>query len=127
MQTARTSIAVAAIMLATSLSMPATAAGDAAKGKAVFAKCAICHDVRPGVNKMGPSLAKLFGRKSGSLAGYAYSPAMRNANRVWNAQTLDAYLTQPMKSVPGTKMAFAGLANPQDRANVIAFLQGATK
>lgn len=105
----------------------AQAAGDATKGKVVFARCAICHDVKPGVNKLGPSLAKLFGRKSASIAGFNYSPAMQKAGWVWSAQTLDSYLVAPMKSVPGTKMAFAGVPNAQDRANLIAYLQAATK
>jgi len=116
----------ASLLIASGAATPAAAA-DAVKGKIVFARCAICHDVKPGVNKLGPSLAKLFGRKAGTVTGYSYSAAMKQYGKVWNAQSLDAYITAPMKAVPGTKMAFAGIANPTDRANLIAYLQTATK
>lgn len=116
----------ASLLIASGAATPA-AASDAVKGKIVFARCAICHDVKPGVNKLGPSLAKLFGRKAGTVTGYSYSAAMKQYGKVWNAQSLDAYITAPMKAVPGTKMAFAGIANPADRANLIAYLQTATK
>jgi cytochrome c len=102
-------------------------AGDAVKGKAVFARCAICHDLKPGVNKLGPSLHDVFGRKAGTVAGFNYSPAMKSAKITWSATTLDSYVTSPVKVVPGNKMAFAGLAAPADRANLIAYLKGATK
>jgi len=102
-------------------------AGDAVKGKTVFARCAICHDLKPGVQKMGPSLHGVFGRKAGTVAGFNYSPAMKSAKITWSAATLDSYVTSPAKVVPGNKMAFAGLAAPADRANLIAYLQGATK
>jgi cytochrome c len=102
-------------------------AGDAVKGKTVFARCAICHDLKPGVQKMGPSLHGVFGRKAGTVAGFNYSPAMKSAKITWSATTLDSYVTSPAKLVPGNKMAFAGLAAPADRANLIAYLQGATK
>jgi cytochrome c len=102
-------------------------AGDAVKGKAVFARCAICHDVRPGINKLGPSLGGVFGRKAGTVAGFNYSPAMKAAKISWSATTIDSWVTSPSKMVPGNKMAFAGVSSPEDRANLIAYLQGATK
>ena len=102
-------------------------AGDAVKGKAVFARCAICHDLKPGVQKMGPNLHGVFGRKAGTVAGFNYSPAMKSAKITWSAATLDSYVMSPAKLIPGNKMAFAGLATPADRANLIAYLQGATK
>jgi cytochrome c len=108
--------------------MPATAqTGDAAKGKSVFARCALCHDVKPGPKKIGPSLAGLFGRTSGTAAGFAYSPAMQKAKIRWDAKSLDAFLTKPSGFVPGNRMAFAGLPNAADRANLIAYLASATK
>lgn len=108
--------------------MPATAqTGDAAKGKSVFARCALCHDVKPGPKKIGPSLAGLFGRTSGTTAGFAYSPAMQKAKIRWDAKSLDAFLTKPSGFVPGNRMAFAGLPNAADRANLIAYLASATK
>lgn len=101
----------------------ADAAGNPAAGKAVFAKCMICHSVEPGVNKLGPSLNGVVGRKAGTLAGFDYSPAMKSAKITWTPQKLDTYLTNPRAMVAGTKMIFAGLSNPADRANVIAYLQ----
>jgi len=101
---------------------PARAAGDPVAGKAVSAKCAICHTFEPGKNKIGPSLAGVVGRKSGSLPGFSYSPGMKAANLTWNAATLDKYLTNPRALVPTTKMIFAGLPQATDRANLIAYL-----
>ncbi|WP_336962648.1 cytochrome c family protein [Sphingobium aquiterrae] len=121
-------ISVSAAMAVGAGAMPAAAqTGDAAKGKVVFARCAICHTVQPGPNKIGPSLAGLFGRKAGTAPGFAYSPAMKTSKIVWNAKTVDGYVTRPAATVPGTKMAFAGIANPADRANLIAYLATATK
>ena len=103
--------------------MAARADGDATAGKAVFeANCSLCHAPDKGVNKVGPSLWGVVGRKAGSLDGYNYSDAMKNANRTWNAQTLNVYLTNPQKTIPGVRMLFAGLPSDSDRANVIAYL-----
>ena len=101
--------------------------GDAAKGKIVFARCALCHDVKPGPKKMGPNLAGLFGRTSGTMAGFAYSPAMQKAKIRWDAKTLDTFLTKPSALVPGNRMAFAGVPKADDRANLIAYLKAETK
>ena len=87
--------------------MPPT--GDAAAGRLVFRKCQACHSIEPGKNMLGPSLAGVIGRKAGTEAGYNYSPAMKSADIVWNPQTLDQYLTDPAKVVPGNKMPFPGL------------------
>ncbi len=109
-----------AVLLATA---PALAAGDPAAGEALFKqKCAICHSPVQGTNKIGPSLYGVVGRKAGSLAGYSYSDAMKNANRTWDATTLSDYLTNPREKIPGVKMIFAGLPNETDRQNVIAYL-----
>jgi cytochrome c len=105
----------------------AQAAGDAAKGKKVFAKCMACHTTEAGKNKVGPSLHGIIGRKSGSIEGFSYSDAMKNANLTWDEATLDKYLTNPKAEVPGNKMAFPGLPKPEDRANVIAFLKEASQ
>ena len=64
----------------------------------------------------------MVGRKAGSVAGFNYSPAMKGSKVVWNARSLDTFLTRPSAIVPGTRMAFAGIANPTDRANLIAYL-----
>nr|WP_096362198.1 cytochrome c family protein [Sphingobium cloacae] len=101
--------------------------GDAAKGKLVFLRCAVCHSVEPGVKKIGPSLAGLFGRTSGTVPGFVYSPAMQKAKIRWDAKTLDGFFARPSALVPGNKMVFAGIPNAADRANLIAYLAAATK
>lgn len=105
----------------------AQAAGDPAKGKTVYARCAACHDLNTGATRLGPSMKGVIGRKAGTVAGYAYSPAMKAKAITWNTQTLDAYLAAPAKYIPGNKMPFAGLPNAQDRADVIAYLAQAAK
>jgi nitrite reductase (NO-forming) len=99
--------------------------GDAGAGRLVFRKCQACHSLEPGKNILGPSLAGIIGRKTGSEPGYNYSPAMKQANFVWDAKTLDAYLSDPQKVVPGNKMPFPGLKTDHDRADVIAYLAAA--
>lgn len=102
-------------------------AQDVAKGKIVFARCALCHDVKPGPKKMGPNLAGLFGRTSGTSAGFAYSPALQKAKIKWDAKSLDMFLTKPTAMVPGNRMAFAGVPVAADRANLIAYLKAEAK
>jgi cytochrome c len=101
------------------------AAGDAAKGKQVFAKCQACHSVEAGTNKLGPSLHGVVGRTSGTLEGFKYSDAMKNAQLTWDEATLDKYLSNPKALVPGTKMVFPGLPKEEDRLAVIAYLKEA--
>lgn len=119
-------LAAAAVMAGASVAN-AQAAGDPAKGKTVFARCAACHDLNTGATRLGPSMKGIIGRKAGAVAGFAYSPAMKAKAVTWNPQTLDAYLTAPAKYIPGNKMPFAGLSNPQDRADLIAYLKQAAK
>ncbi len=97
--------------------------GDAAKGETAFITCKTCHAVEAGVNKIGPSLAGIVGRKAGTIAGFSYSPANKNSGITWTPEKLFQYLENPQRVVPGTKMAFAGFADPQKRADVIAYLQ----
>ncbi len=99
--------------------------GDAVAGRQVFRKCQACHSLTPGKNLVGPSLAGVIGRKVGAEAGYTYSPAMKQANIMWDAKTLGAYLTDPQKVVPGNKMPFPGLKSEHDRDDVIAYLASA--
>jgi cytochrome c len=115
-------VATAVALASLSLAPAARAAGDADAGKKVFSKCAVCHSAAAGKNGLGPSLFGIVGRPSASMAGYNYSDAMKAANKTWDDATLNAYLTDPKAAVPGNKMAFAGLPNPDDRANVIAYL-----
>lgn len=96
---------------------------DAGGKPAVFAQCAACHSVEKGKHGIGPSLAGVYGTKSGDIPGYAFSDAMKNANLTWDDATLDQYLTAPMKMVPGTKMTFAGLTDAAKRKEVIEYLK----
>jgi cytochrome c len=117
----KTVFAIVALSVAT-LSAPAMAAGDAVKGAIVFNQCKTCHVTDKGVNRVGPSLHGVVGRKAGTVAKYTYSKANKESGLIWTAAKLDEYLAAPQKVVKGTKMAFAGLKKPEDRANVIAFL-----
>jgi cytochrome c len=98
--------------------------GAAADGEAVFQRCMGCHAID--YNRTGPKLADLFGRPAGSVAGYAYSDAMRASGIVWGAATLDRFLAAPRRAVPGTKMTYAGVADASERADLIAYLKQAT-
>src|SRR5262245_50566423 len=100
----------------------ASAAGDATAGQQVFARCAACHSTTPGENKIGPSLAGVFGRKSGSAPGYNYSPALKAASITWDEHTLDQFLANPAADVHGTKM-FINVPGAADRKNVISYLE----
>jgi len=119
----RSVLGAAALFGAVLAGHPAFADGDSAAGQALFhQKCGLCHAAVEGQNKVGPSLWGVVGRKAGTLASYTYSDAMKNANRTWDAATLDDYLTAPRQKIPGVKMVFAGLPQAPDRANVIAYL-----
>jgi cytochrome c len=104
----------------------ASAAGDAAKGEKVFAKCKACHTTEAGKNRVGPSLAGLFGRTAGTVDGYKYSDSMKGSGIVWSDETVSQYLEAPKTFIPGNKMAFPGLKKPEDRDDVIAYLKEAT-
>ncbi|WP_241765864.1 c-type cytochrome [Erythrobacter longus] len=96
--------------------------GDAAAGETVFAQCRTCHLVEEGKNGVGPSLYGIVGRASGSIEGFKYSDANANSGVTWTPEVLFEYLEAPREFMPGTRMAFPGLKNPQDRADVIAYL-----
>lgn len=98
-------------------------AGDPVAGEKVFRKCQACHAVGEGAkNKVGPELNGIVGRKAGSAPGFNYSKANTSSGVTWTAEVLDEYLTNPRKFMPGTKMAFPGLRDDAERADVIAFL-----
>lgn len=116
-------IAAASLIAAGLLSSPAFADGDAAKGKAVFARCAVCHNVeKDGGNGVGPNLFGVAGRKSATIDGFNYSGAMKAANLTWTDENLAKYIAGPAKVVPGNKMAFGGIAQKSQIADVIAYL-----
>ena len=102
---------------------PATTAAAADKRPLAFAQCVACHAVEPGKHGVGPSLAGVYGTKSGDIAGYVFSEQMKQAGLTWDDATLDAYLTNPAKVVPGTKMTYAGMADAAKRKEVIAYLK----
>ncbi len=96
---------------------------DAKAGERVFALCRSCHVLEEGVNRVGPSLYNIVGRKSGTVEGYSYSEANKSSGVTWTTDVLFEYLEDPKGFMPGTKMAFPGIKNPQDRANLIAYLE----
>src|SRR5215831_6915340 len=93
-------------------------------GETLFKKnCAVCHTLEEGKNKIGPSLAGVVGRKVGSVPGFAYSAANKDSGDTWDETTLDTYLIDPRKFMPGTKMVFTGLKNSDDRKALIEYLK----
>ncbi len=99
------------------------AAADLAKGQQVFNKCTACHTVEKGApNQLGPNLWAVIGEPIGKGRGFAFTPALAQKGGNWDWTSMDAWLESPKAFANGTKMTFAGLGNPQDRANVIAFL-----
>jgi len=97
-------------------------AQDARSGQQVFAQCEACHSV-DGTNGVGPSLKGIVGRKSGSLPGFRYSSAMKGAGLVWNDKTLNDYVADPQKAVPGNVMPYSGIADAKQRKDLIAYLK----
>ena len=103
---------------------PAAAATQAAvTPPTVFNQCAACHSTERGENGIGPSLAGVFGRRSGTLPGFEYSQAMKEAGLAWNQANLDRYLTDPRGVVPGTTMAYNGVKDAAQRQAVINYLK----
>jgi len=97
---------------------------DAAKGEDVFKKCAACHNAdKGGANALGPNIYNVVGDAvAAGRGGFPFSDALKSKGGKWDFDSLNAWLTSPKTYAPGTKMTFAGLSNPQDRANVIAYL-----
>jgi nitrite reductase (NO-forming) len=100
--------------------------GDTQAGRLVYRKCQACHSMEPGKNLLGPSLSGIVGKKSASDPAYNYSPAMRSANLTWDVPTLDSYLVDPQKLVPGNRMPFPGLKTENERQNLLAYLLTST-
>jgi cytochrome c len=119
---ADTSVTAASATPSTAGSTPALTVADKSSKPAVFGQCAACHSVEPGKNGIGPSLAGVVGRKAGAVPGFAYSQAMTGSGMVWDAASLDRYLTAPTKTLPGTKMSYAGLSDGAKRKELIEYL-----
>lgn len=101
----------------------AAATADAAAGQKIFGKCQACHSgEHGGPNKVGPNLAGVVGRPKGSHEGFAYSDAMKAKGGNWTLEDLAAFVHKPKDFVPGTKMLFPGIADPNDLSNLLAFL-----
>jgi cytochrome c len=105
----------------------AQAEGDPARGEKRFEECAACHATEAGSNNVGPSLHGVFDRKAGELKEFRYSPALKRSGLTWTAQTLDAFIADPQAVVPANRMPYAGMADPADRADLIAYLLKVTK
>lgn len=103
--------------------MVAGLTGDAAAGRRVFARCMSCHVLEEGVNRVGPSLYGIVGREAGSIEGFRYSEANANSGVTWTEENLFEYLENPREFIPGTIMAFPGLPDGQDRADLIAYIK----
>jgi cytochrome c len=112
-----------AVVLALSAMHPAAApaAPDAKRGEQIYGRCTACHALT--FDRVGPRHCALFGRSAGSVAGFDYSPAMKSSKITWNDRTLDRFLTKPLEMVPGSTMTYDGVADANDRADLIAYLK----
>lgn len=95
------------------------------QGEQVYERCQACHSLE--VDRTGPHHCGLFGRRAGSVPGFQYSDAMKHSDIVWTARTLDRFLANPQKAVPGTNMTYAGVTDAGERKALIAYLQQATR
>jgi cytochrome c len=111
---------IAVLALAGATATPGYAQ-DAEHGKTIFKTCAACHAMDH-ANRVGPGLEGIIGRKAGTVPSFSYSDAMKKSGIVWDAKALDAYLESPQKVVPGNRMPYAGLKNPTDRTDLVAYL-----
>lgn len=121
-------VAQAPASATSSAATAATATPEYKRGRLLYIQCRACHELKAGLPaKVGPSLHGLIGAKSGQVAGFTYSAALRAANLTWDRATLDRWLERPSAVVPGNSMAFAGVANPKDRAALLAYLEAETR
>lgn len=116
-------LSAAAIVALTLSTGAASAAGDPAAGEKAFGKCKACHTVEAGKHRVGPSLHAVVDRRVGLIEGFKLSNALKDADLAWTPENLDKYLADPKATLPGNKMIFAGVKSPQERADLIAYLQ----
>ena len=120
--------AFSAAALAIALSPAWAGDPDAKRGERVFGACAACHSLEPNRNMTGPTLADLWNRKAGGLAGFPrYSSALKSSGVTWNDKTLDEWIKDPQRVVPGNEMTFQGIKDDQPRRDLLAVLKDATK
>lgn len=120
--------ATCVVLVLASLVAISARAADADKGKVAFVKCAPCHTLKAELkNVLGPTLDGVFGRRAGSRDDYRYSPAMRRSTITWTADTVGAYLADPQGYIRNNRMPFEGIRDAAERANLIAYLEQATK
>jgi cytochrome c len=121
-------LAVATLVTISFYVVGARSDGNPERDQRIFGACAACHSLQPDQNMTGPSLADLWNRKAGSVANFnRYSSALQSSNIVWNDKTLDEWVADPQHLIPGNQMTFAGIKDSQQRADLLAFLKGATK
>jgi len=121
-------VAIATLLLAASPFRAAAQPGNAANGERMYRVCAACHSLEPDRNMTGPSLADLWGRKSGGLPSFTrYSPALKSAGIIWNDDTLNEWIKDPQHFISGNTMTFAGIKEPRQRADLLAYLKDASK
>lgn len=112
------------VCAAHALGLPAHAAGDAVRGQDLYqSRCTGCHTLDQ--NRIGPAHQGVFGRRAGLAPGYDYSAALKKSKVIWNEKTLQAWLTNPEKLIPGQKMGYS-VTDLQDRSDLIAYLQSAS-
>ena len=104
----------------------ALAQGDAEAGEKVFNKCKACHVADEPQNRVGPHLVGLFGRQAGSVEGFKYSDAMKESGVTWDEETIGEYIADPRGYIKGNRMAFVGLKDEEEIADLIASLKEAT-
>ena len=110
------------------MTLAAHAAGDPKRGAQVFRQCMACHSVAAGEQMTGPTLAHIWNRKAGSVEGFLrYSDPLKRADVFWNEATLDKWLANPEKFIPGTSMTFPGLKENQARQDVVAYLKAVSE
>ncbi|WP_333843366.1 c-type cytochrome [Pelomicrobium sp.] len=115
---------VLVLTLATSAVSARNLLGDPRAGEEIYSRCLACHALA--YDRTGPRHCGLFGRRAGSVPGFPYSEAMKRSGIVWDEHTLERFLADPLKTIPGTAMGYAGIADPKERADLIAYLRQAS-
>lgn len=123
-RTSRPLTIIALALAAGAMSASASGAklqGDAQNGAQIYARCGACHALT--YDRTGPHHCGLFGRRAGSVEGFAYSDAMKHSKIIWTDKSLNRFIANPLKALPGTSMGYAGIADAQERADLIAYLK----